>query len=98
MGEEELKGRSIAATKKMLQSAQFGLNQITMEVGKQSGELFPMTMSNNLRSYTFMVQNRKNACYLALTSRQKGSTKYTNTLTFIEKEELSSCRCGEYGK
>ena len=45
--------------------------------------------------YGFFVQRKGSACLLRLYLRQKGFTRYTNTLTSIATRPLHECSCAE---
>ncbi|GKS56481.1 hypothetical protein YTPLAS18_00080 [Nitrospira sp.] len=45
--------------------------------------------------YSFFVEKKGDDCVLRLYGRQKGFTRYTNNLTYIESRNLTGCQCHE---
>ncbi|MCC6129430.1 MAG: hypothetical protein IT186_05840 [Acidobacteria bacterium] len=45
--------------------------------------------------YTLFVEKKKSGCLLRLVEKQKGFTRYTNNLTYINTQPLPSCFCEE---
>lgn len=54
----------------------------------QGGKGMTVNVPSTNHQYGFILQNRKNVCNLRLASRKKGSTTYSNTITFIESEPV----------
>ncbi|MBZ5590204.1 MAG: hypothetical protein LAO05_16750 [Acidobacteriia bacterium] len=58
------------------------------------GRYRPFTVSSpSGTDYTFIFQLRKEGCLLRLCSRQRGSSSYTNELTYIATQPLPGCTC-----
>jgi hypothetical protein len=43
--------------------------------------------------YELFVQSKRSGCLLRLYARQKGFTRYTNNLTYIQTRSLPACGC-----
>ena len=54
-----------------------------------------LVSSQSGTDYSFFVEKKGDACLLRLYGRQKGFTRYTNNLTYIQSKDLPGCQCRE---
>ena len=53
----------------------------------------PFVVGSRTTDYTFFVQKKKEGCLLRLLSRERGFTRYTNDITYIDSRKLPGCLC-----
>lgn len=54
-----------------------------------------MISSQSGTDYSFFVEKKGGQCLLRLYGRQRGFSRYTNNLTYINSRDLSGCQCTE---
>jgi len=64
-----------------------------VDLGFGNPGLRPFVVGSRTTDYTFFVQKKKSGCVLRLLSRERGFTRYTNDVTYIETRALPACRC-----
>lgn len=85
----------------VVQGEEAGRVRKIVEQGELLGSVFeygprPFLVSSQTGTdYSFFVEKKGDHCVLRLYARQKGFTRYTNNLTYIESRNLSGCQCHE---
>jgi hypothetical protein len=60
---------------------------------EQYGPRAFMVLGPSGTDYTFFVEKKGPSCLLRLVEKQKGFTRYTNNLTYINTQPLPDCQC-----
>lgn len=82
-GEEPARAQKVAEQADLIGST-FDYGPRPFLVSSQSGT-----------DYSFFVEKTGEQCRLRLYGRQKGFTRYTNNLTYIQTKALPGCQCRE---